>query len=318
MERVNYPAQHDDASPQNPSAVPARRTYVRATILNDHLHETSRQLPHGERQRLIDGLTYASAIPVPAPDIGASESSDLQAEALEALPGGLSDIDVRRFGAPSLHLAPQCQKQLAHQLKNSLLSITAYYEDAETGAESIEAASSLADRIWSQRDSIERERKLSETCRDRISMLVDEINQIHPRLEDDLVGALSTLPSISNAARTAEADLLSTTIEASLMKLSLMRTRMHIALYGHSSPNRPDSNMNRALATAMEKLRAKARAQEEEERELDGQISAYDGMLSLVGGKDGNFAQAVEDMARVKRETEECRKDLRRLGWTGD
>ena len=41
-------------------------------------------------------------------------------------------------------------------------------------------------------------------------------------------------------------------------------------------------------------------------------------MLDLVGGRDAGFAQVVKDMARVKRETEECRKDLRRLGWTGD
>lgn len=76
--------------------------------------------------------------------------------------------------------------------------------------------------------------------------------------------------------------------------------------------------MARALAAAQEKLRAKQRAQEDEERALDAQLAAYEGALGLVGGREGGFAQLVEDMARVRRETEECRKDLRRLGWTGD
>ena len=102
------------------------------------------------------------------------------------------------------------------------------------------------------------------------------------------------------------------------MKLSLIRTRTHLALYGHTSPNRPQATMGRALAAAVEKLRTKERAQVEEEDELDAQLIAYESMLGLVGGREGGFAQVVEDMARVKRETDECKKDLRRLGWTGD
>ena len=151
-----------------------------------------------------------------------------------------------------------------------------------------------------------------------ICLTRDRATQLHVELEDDLIDALSTLPPILNARSTAEADLLSTTIEASLTKLSLVRTRTHLALYGHSSPNRPQASMSRALAAAMDKLRTKELAQAEEERQLDAQLAAYEGMLGLVGGRDGGFAQVVEDMARVKRETEECRKDLRRLGWTGD
>ena len=67
-----------------------------------------------------------------------------------------------------------------------------------------------------------------------------------------------------------------------------------------------------------ERLKERQRAQEAEMERLDAQIAQYEGMLSLVDGRDGSFAQVVRDMARVKRETEECRKDLRRLGWTGD
>lgn len=151
-----------------------------------------------------------------------------------------------------------------------------------------------------------------------ICLTRDRATQLHVELEDDLIDALSTLPPILNARSTAEADLLSTTIEASLMTLSLVRTRTHLALYGHTSPSRPQASMRRALAAAMDKLRTKELAQAEEERQLDAQLAAYEGMLGLVGGRDGGFAQVVEDMAQVKHETEECRKDLRRLGWTGD
>ena len=35
----------------------------------------------------------------------------------------------------------------------------------------------------------------------------------------------------------------------------------------------------------------------------------------LVDEHGGGFAQAIEDWARVRRETEECRQDLRHLGW---
>jgi len=108
------------------------------------------------------------------------------------------------------------------------------------------------------------------------------------------------------------------TIETCLLKLSLIRARAHIALYGHASTSRPSATMHQALGAAKEKLRAKQRAQEEEERVLDGQIAAYEDLLGLVVDREGGFAQVVEDMARVKRETDECKKDLRRLGWTGD
>ena len=74
----------------------------------------------------------------------------------------------------------------------------------------------------------------------------------------------------------------------------------------------------RVAEQRLAQLRARKQAQEAEARRLAGQVAAYEGALGLVGGRDGRFAQVVRDMARVRRETEECRKDLRRLGWTGD
>lgn len=199
----------------------------------------------------------------------------------------------------------------------------------------IRDAAEFPERIRSQRDAIEDEHRLADTYSKEITQLVQDINevclrhylcpaypsdaaQLNPRLDEELIDALSTLPPILNARRTAEADLLSTTIEASLMKLSLIRTRTHVALYAHTSVNRHQATMGRALSVAVDKLRTKQLAQDAEEREIDGQLAAYESMLSYVGGREGGFAQVVEDMARVKRETEECWKDLRRLGWTGD
>lgn len=133
-----------------------------------------------------------------------------------------------------------------------------------------------------------------------------------------MVEALTTLPPQLHAIRVAEADVVAATIEAALLKLSLVRARAHQALYGHSLPNRPDATVSRAVTAAYEKLKERRRAQETEMQKLDRQIEEYESMLRLVDGRDGSFAQVVKDMARVKRETEECRKDLRRLGWTGD
>ena len=76
--------------------------------------------------------------------------------------------------------------------------------------------------------------------------------------------------------------------------------------------------MKTALHTLQERLREKQRQQEQEEAELDEQIAQYESLLKMVDGRTNNFVQVVEDMARVRRETEECRRDLRRLGWTGD
>jgi hypothetical protein len=56
---------------------------------------------------------------------------------------------------------------------------------------------------------------------------------------------------------------------------------------------------------------------EKENARLVAKLAEYDQMLALVGD-DGGYNQLVEDWCRVLREKEECRKDLRRFGWTGD
>lgn len=142
--------------------------------------------------------------------------------------------------------------------------------------------------------------------------------QIHPRLESELSDALADIPPLLTSARTARAEVVAMTVEISLLKLSLIRTHAFRSLYGHNSPMSANITMNHALGAVATKLREQQAAQREEQVMLDSQIDQYSRMLQLVDGHDGGFAQVVEDMSRVQKETEECRKDLRRLGWTGD
>ena len=145
-------------------------------------------------------------------------------------------------------------------------------------------------------------------------------------LEAKLAHALKDLPRELRAVRRAQADLAAATIEAALLKLSLVRARAYRTLYfaSHSSSSSSSAvakqgpTVAQAVSATYERLRERKAAQETEMEALDAQIAEYDAMLRLVDGRDGSFAQVVKDMARVKRETEECRRDLRRLGWTGD
>ena len=85
-----------------------------------------------------------------------------------------------------------------------------------------------------------------------------------------------------------------------------------------SSVAKQGPTVAQAVSAMYERLRERQAVQETEMEALDAQIAEYDAMLRLADGRDGSFAQVVKDMVRVKRETEECRRDLRRLGWTGD
>lgn len=76
--------------------------------------------------------------------------------------------------------------------------------------------------------------------------------------------------------------------------------------------------MLHALYAAHEKLMKDKRRLAEEEKNLDRQLNKYQELLQFVDGVGGGFTQIVEDWTRVQKETEECKRDLRRLGWTGD
>lgn len=105
----------------NATTVSARERYILAKLLNEHLVRSSRHLPleQGGSTSLTDGLTYASAIRVPEDGIresDAQQDTDSSAEAkasdrsarassTRALPGGLNETDLNRFGASSLRVS---------------------------------------------------------------------------------------------------------------------------------------------------------------------------------------------------------------------
>lgn len=129
---------------------------------------------------------------------------------------------------------------------------------------------------------------------------------------------ISKYPAAINDKRASTNNLLAATIEISLIKLSLVRVRAHQALYDYRSTGRPQASMTDALSAAYSKLKIDERKMEEEETGLDRQLKEYETMLRMIDGRGGGFAQVVEDWTRVQKEKEECRRDLRRLGWTGD
>jgi hypothetical protein len=132
------------------------------------------------------------------------------------------------------------------------------------------------------------------------------------------VRALTEYPPALNSSRSASNDLLAVTIETSLLKLSLIRARAHITLYGYALPTKPEVNMAQSLSVAFKKGKEDERRLIEEDRALDHELDEYSRLLQLIDGPGGGFIQVVEDWTRVQKETEECRRDLRRLGWTGD
>jgi len=108
-------------------------------------------------------------------------------------------------------------------------------------------------------------------------------------------------------------------IEASQAKLSVIQARAHQFIYCQKSQVNPEITLAKALLAAKSKLQKDEARLIEEERILDRQLEEYQRLLQLVDGPGrGGFARVVDDWTRIQRETEECKRDLRRLGWTGD
>ena len=135
-------------------------------------------------------------------------------------------------------------------------------------------------------------------------------------IQEELEEIMSTFPPVLDARRSARHDLLSATVTTSLLKASLIRAVVHKYLYGHKGQADPSVTMAQALERAYKKLKDDERKLENEERAIDRQLEEYENLLQMVDGKRGAFAQVVEDLTRIRRESEECKKDLRRLGWT--
>uniref|UniRef100_A0A0W0G9W8 Uncharacterized protein n=1 Tax=Moniliophthora roreri TaxID=221103 RepID=A0A0W0G9W8_MONRR len=178
-------------------------------------------------------------------------------------------------------------------------------------------SSSLPKRIQTILDEVSDMEEEVDVSYRKIEDLVTIINEAHPKLQSDLIDSLQKHPPSLNQKHVAQDALQITTIEAALVKLSLIRSRCHQALYDFKAG---DAKISDALQLAYESLREEAANLEEEAGALDQQLLEYEGLLELVDGKGGSsgFRQMVEDWIRVQKEMEDCQRDLRRLGWTGD
>jgi len=79
-----------------------------------------------------------------------------------------------------------------------------------------------------------------------------------------------------------------------------------------------ERSVSQAISIAYQALVEEEDALKMEIQDLDRQIQEYEALLQLVDGSSGGYQQVVKDWLKIKRETDECLKDLRRLGWTGD
>jgi hypothetical protein len=141
--------------------------------------------------------------------------------------------------------------------------------------------------------------------------------QIHPKLQADLLSALGIFPSNALNSQKASHKLIAITIETLLLKLSVTRARTRQSLYGHSGATDPGLTLGAALTKLHDKLRQSNSKLIREEEELDQQLGEYHTMLQMLDGRGESFNQIVEDWTKVKKDTEECRQDLNRLGWRG-
>ncbi|KAL1738471.1 hypothetical protein HDZ31DRAFT_69961 [Schizophyllum fasciatum] len=261
-----------DASPQ---PINAKRTVYRALVLRNHASDKSASTDD------LDGPSYVDRLL--GPEIFAQDLEPLHDEIVGSLDATLDAIS--RF-------------------------VSGRDPDAAEDEEArLDRLGSVYDVIKAEYDELQRDKISIRESHERIQQLEAEVAQIHPRLHASLTDALQTLPPVLHAKRQATHDLLATTLETLLIKLSVLRARAQQAVYGP-----PDRRT--ALEGAYAALADEGRRLAEEEEAMDRQIREYEAVLRL-GGASG-FRQIVDDYARVQRDTEECRRDLRRLGWAGE
>jgi len=138
------------------------------------------------------------------------------------------------------------------------------------------------------------------------------------KLDHELKQAVSVTLPTHNTVRTASVDLLAATIEASLVKLSLIKARSERSLYNQQFDGKEGNTMAHAIVAAHGALKGDEQEMKAEANSLDRQLQEYESMLQLVDGGSGGYQQIINDWTKVKQGTDECLKDLRRLGWTGD
>ncbi|KDQ19035.1 hypothetical protein BOTBODRAFT_126892 [Botryobasidium botryosum FD-172 SS1] len=279
------------------------------SVLYDHLQRLSlAQTSPSISKDAADRLAYATAL-VFIEDLPQGHA-----------PGGLGTEHLGNTGP----LSTQTIQRLSDELDQDLLDVADFYY-AGSGLSQDE----LRDKAEDVAGDIEKEQATQrETVKDislvveRILELVEQTNEIHPRLQESLALILKTYPPILRANRSIYHDLLSLTIETALLKLSLMRSTTATSLYNYTpsadaASSQPSRTVSQTLARIHARLSERKLQMDAEEAALDERLESYTRLIKLVDGPQGGFAQVVEDWARVQKETAECRRDLRRLGWTG-
>ncbi|KAG5653397.1 hypothetical protein H0H81_000684 [Sphagnurus paluster] len=307
-----------------PAPVGFRRDKLCRDLLLDIGRDEPDLIPQSVAQEfLVSGFLAGSIVGKDRnPDDADSKATDWT--------GVISEEDILRFAlqSPRSELGTKAQERLSEELDKIILDIAELFH-AEVGMASYwvnlgeDEQRGLA---WSLPQSIKLHRASTESARSavtasylRIEALMPLISETHARLQADLAQAVAKYPREINSRSNASAELLAARIEAALIKLSLIRARATRALYNHRAPDSPEgATLAQALEAAHRKLKVDERKMREEEAALDRQLAEYEGMLRLVDGAGGGFAQVVEDWTRVQKERDECVRDLRRLGWTGD
>ncbi|KAK7060900.1 hypothetical protein VNI00_000633 [Paramarasmius palmivorus] len=226
------------------------------------------------------------------------------------------ETDARSFPNPKDEMP---EEELVRELDLRLTLISNFIEQPSQPPKGDEAERFLPDslprKIQATLDSLADTQEEVELSYQRIADLVKSINEAHAKLRKDLVEAHHKYPEPLRQKRAAEDALHVATIEAALVKLSLMRSRCHQALYDFATG---DAKMSDALQLAYESLREEAADLEEEAEGLDQQLLEYEALLDLVDGEGetSRFRQMVEDWIRTQKEMEDCHRDLRRLGWS--
>ncbi|KAH9479476.1 hypothetical protein JR316_0008070 [Psilocybe cubensis] len=226
----------------------------------------------------------------------------------------LTKEDMLRYGSPSRHLLNGTTQQL--------LLTELHTDEGRPPSDTVMAmAQSLPEAIRLTKDQIESlNQEVKVLSYDLINLMAEAADK-SKELDNELCRATSLVFPHYHAARTASIDLLAAGIEASLIKLSLTKERSERSIYNYQSgPNRTAerNTVTHAIERAFRALKDDENEMDAEIRSLDSQLAEYETLLNLVDGGHGGYQQVIDDWTKIKQDTDECLKDLRRLGWTED
>ncbi|KIM44504.1 hypothetical protein M413DRAFT_442475 [Hebeloma cylindrosporum] len=247
--------------------------------------------------------------------LGASEANPSPPKQL----GVFREEELLTFGTPARHhLNASSRQRLLEDIQSTLRSMAEFLCGDKEGIKDENISSIIPEALQVYKDELSTARGAIVTGSNRIVALILEISKMRESLEYELKQAISiTLPTLETT-RTASIDLLAATVEASLVKLSLIKARSERSLYNQQFNGKDDNTMAHAIVAAHGALKRDEQEMKAEANSLDRQLQEYESLLKLVDGGSGGYQQIINDWTKVKQGTDECLKDLRRLGWTGD